>query len=782
MTFALVVLVGGLVIASVILSGRALDSRSWSDSLLAYRLTMPAGLEIEAVTQWLAALAALTQAPRLALLPGPCVVFEVTASRQGVDHVLLMPRRLEASVLSSLRAALPGVRLSEYPNYRDQRPRCRVAGELTMTNRLRPLGAERGPGTNAAILAALQPLSGTESVILQWILTSAGTPAPIASSGGRGTQQTAARLLIEDELADPEAVRAARLKQAEPILAVSGRLGVAADSKPAAYRLFRRTFGPLRGLNAQGVMVIRRWWLPSSMAAERLRRILLPVAFWPLRLRTSELAGLLGMPTGDLALPGLTLGAARQLPPPPDMATARDAVVIGTSNYPGLPRPIRLRTEDRLMHAHVVGPTGVGKSTLLANLILQDAAAGRGLICIDPKSDLVADVLDRLPEHRLDDVIVLDPAAVSEPVVSFNILQAGHDEHSRELVVDHVIHVWHELYKDFWGPRSEDVLRSAVLTLINTKAADGSAFTLIETPELLTNSSFRRFVLSQPTVPPGVKSFWSWYQRLKPLDQLKVIGPIQNKLRAATLRSPIRLMLGQSRGLDLARVLAERRILLVPLSGGRLGSETAGLLGTLLLSSVYQALLGRSGLPSAARTPVMVFIDEAQSVLRLPVDLADMLAVARGMGGGFTLAHQHLGQLTDKEVKAALFGTVRSQIVFQCGRNDATVLAKSFGPHLTADDLSGLPAFEIAVRPCINGQSRTPLTASTAPLPPPVRDGRATASASRARYGTPRLEVERAIAARLTVPGRPAGSSTSTAGNPGIGRRPRPDRGTGGPA
>jgi hypothetical protein len=249
------------------------------------------------------------------------------------------------------------------------------------------------------------------------------------------------------------------------------------------------------------------------------------------------------------------------------------------------------------------------------------------------------------------------PARNTERPIGFNILRSAHDEQSRELVVDHVIHIWHELYEDFWGPRSEDVLRGALLSLINTKAGNGEAFTLIETPELLTNSPLRRFVTEQPGVPAGLASFWSWYRGIPAIDRLKVIGPILNKLRAATLRTPIRLMLGQSEGLDLDQVLAERQVLLVPLSAGTLGAETAGLLGTLLLAALWQAILGRVRLPGNERHPVFVYIDEAQSVLKLPVDLADMLAQARGLGAAFTLAHQHLGQIDDRAVRSALLGT-----------------------------------------------------------------------------------------------------------------------------
>jgi hypothetical protein len=159
-------------------------------------------------------------------------------------------------------------------------------------------------------------------------------------------------------------------------------------------------------------------------------------------------------------------------------------------------------------------------------------------------------------------------------------------------------------------------------------------------------------------------------------------------------------------------------------------------------------VLGRVALPPSQRHPVFVFVDEAQSVLKLPVDLADMLAQARGMGVSFTLAHQHHGQIDDRQVKSALLGTVRSQIVFQAMREDAATLAPSYAPRLTADDLVGLSRYEFAMRPLVDGQTLAPLTGSTLPLPPVSRDGAALAAASRERYGRPRAEVEAALQAR----------------------------------
>src|SRR2546430_3308611 len=764
-----VLLLGALALLGVLLGARHLEALAWRRSLLAMDLRRPVGVSTEGYTRCLTTNAAAAAAPRLSLLPCPPVALEVAADVKGIRHLLLVPKQLRATVLSGLRAALPGVRLEEAPDYLKTRPHFTVAAEAVLTNQRRQMSVDRAEGVATALLATLQPLDEGETVVIQSIVTGAGTPPPVPSLA---QQDELPAWPAGEELTDSEAIRSARLKAADAVLHAVLRIGVQGSSKAKASAIFHRVWGQHRGQNSPGVLLTRRLWLWPRWAGWRLSKLSVQITRWPLMLSTSEAPGLLPIPVGDVALPGLTLGLARQLPPPPGMPIA--GVQIGVSTYPDMTPPLRLAPADRLQHLHVLGPTGVGKSTLLANLILQDIAAGHSVVVIDPKGDLCRDILVRLPEHRADDVVVLDPAATERPI-GFNILQAAHDEQSRELVVDHVIHIWHELYEDFWGPRSEDVLRGALLSLINTKAANGEAFTLIETPELLTDKAFRQFVTTQAGVPAGLASFWRWYKGLKPYERFQIIGPILNKLRAATLRTPVRLMLGQSEGLHLERVLAERKILLVPLSAGTLGSETAGLLGTVLLAGIWFAILRRVILPAAQRHPVFVYVDEAQTVLKLPVDPDDMLARARGLGAGFILAHQHLGQIDDKLVRSALLGTVRNQIVFQCLREDAVTLAPSYAPYLKADDLMGLAAWEIAIRLSVAGQPLAPLTGVTLPLPLPIRDGAALAEGSRERFGRPRDEVEAALDARRssTKVRDEAGTAASGTGKT-FGRRRKP--------
>ena len=208
---------------------------------------------------------------------------------------------------------------------------------------------------------------------------------------------------------------------------------------------------------------------------------------------------------------------------------------------------LALSVSDSLRHLHVIGPTGVGKSTLLLGLITQDMAAGRGVIVVDPKGDLAADVLDRVPPGRTGDVVVLDPADEACPV-GFNLL-AGPAETS-ELLVDQLVGTLHNLWRANWGPRTDDILRAALLTLVGQPG-----MTLCEVPLLLTDAGFRRRLVGRVDDPVALGPFWAWYEALSEAERPQAIGPVLNKLRAFLLRRSLRNVLGQADArLDLAEV------------------------------------------------------------------------------------------------------------------------------------------------------------------------------------------------------------------------------------
>jgi hypothetical protein len=299
--------------------------------------------------------------------------------------------------------------------------------------------------------------------------------------------------------------------------------------------LLLRILAAFHTANAPGVHLYRlsrsNAWVGRGLCERRL-----PLLAWPCTLNAAELAGLVAFPREQWPSPGLQLGGSRLLAPASDIP-ARGRVVA-EATFPGAERPLALSVPNSLRHLHVIGPTGSGKSTLLVGLITQDMAAGRGVVVLDPKGDLVADVLDRVPAHRLGDVCLLDPADEKRPV-GLNLL-AGTDT-DRELVTEHVVGTLHNLYQASWGPRTDDILRSAVLTLVGVPG-----MTLAEVPLLLTDATFRRRLVGRIDDPIALGPFWGAYEAMSDGERAQAIGPVMNKLRAFLLRRRLRNVIGQA--------------------------------------------------------------------------------------------------------------------------------------------------------------------------------------------------------------------------------------------
>ncbi len=374
----------------------------------------------------------------------------------------------------------------------------------------------------------------------------------------------------------------------------------------------------------------------------------------------------------------------------------------------GPARGVTLRVADARHHTHVIGATGSGKSTLLINLILADVQAGRGVAVLDPKGDLVTDVLARLPESCGNRLVVLDPAEVEAPP-ALNILDTS--DRDPELVVDHVVGVFRRLYQAYWGPRTEDVLRSACLTL--TLRDDT---TLAHVPLLLSNPQYRKRLVAGVGDASGLGGFWGWYDRLSETGQVQVIGPVMNKLRAVLTRRFAADLLGSAQStFSLARIL-DGGILLARLPKGVLGDDTTRLVGSLLLAGLWQAAAARASSPEPERLDAAVYADECQNFLHLPGSLDDVLAEARGYHLALTLAHQHLGQLP-RGLAEAVAANARNKVFFTLSPDDARVLARHVGPYLDPEDLAHLDRYQAACRLVANGRGTTGFTIATRAAP-----------------------------------------------------------------
>jgi len=431
-------------------------------------------------------------------------------------------------------------------------------------------------------------------------------------------------------------------------------------------------------------------------------------------LSVPELAAIAHLPT-DEATPGLQRAGARALAPPPGVPEPGPGVKPLGITDAGHPRAVGLRVPDARHHLHVLGATGSGKSTLLARMILADAQHGRGGVVIDPKGDLVADVLTLLPEHLAGKVVLFD-ASDPRHTPCLNPLDGP-----RHRTVDNLVGVFSQVFAASWGPRTDDILRAGALSLHGLGANvthDGPA-TLAHLPRLLSDPEFRQRVADTIT-DPVLAGFWSWYEELSEATRAQVIAPLMNKLRAFLLRPFVRHAIASGNStVDIGRVLDDGGLLLARIPKGVLGEETASLVGSLIVAATWQATTRRARLPQRLRRDASLVVDECHNFLNVPYSLEDMLAEARAYRLSIVLAHQHLGQLP-RELADGISTNARTKIYFSASPEDAKHLAQHTTPRLTDHDLAHLGAFHAAVRPVLHTEETAPFTIRTQPLPPAV--------------------------------------------------------------
>jgi hypothetical protein len=428
-----------------------------------------------------------------------------------------------------------------------------------------------------------------------------------------------------------------------------------------------------------------------------------------------ELATLFHLPNRSLAtIRNLAWGKRLPGEPPANLPTyaatplaKRQMLnVMAQVEFKNKPHIFGLRREDRRRHLYVVGKTGVGKSTLLANMIINDLKHDEGLAVIDPHGDLVETVLDYIPRRRINDTIVLDPSD-PEAVVQLNLFDGGSVVH-RELIASGLVAMFHKLYGHSWGPRLEHILRNALLTLLSRQAR------LEDITRLLTSDSYRQRVIDQLT-DPVLHAFWT--QEFEPMHErqrTEAIAPILNKV-GQFVSSPLvrRVANARTSSIDIEQIMDRGQILLVNVSQGKLGEDNAALLGAMLITRLQLAAMNRAYLPEAERRDFFLYIDEFQNFAT--TSFIKILSEARKYRLNLTLANQYIAQVPE-EVRAAIFGNAGNLLSFTVGAEDAGLLSREFSKLYTPGDLTELTRHQAIAKLMIDGEVARPFPAQTLPL------------------------------------------------------------------
>lgn len=406
-----------------------------------------------------------------------------------------------------------------------------------------------------------------------------------------------------------------------------------------------------------------------------------------------------------------------------------------------------LGVEALTQHAHVLGPTGRGKTTLLCTLYLEAARLGLGAMYAEPKGDAIDDLCRRIPKERVADVVLLDFGNEHYPP-ALNLLACSTGE--EDIHAEALVAIFRRLFGRYWGPRSEDILRSALTTLLLNRRPDRLAPTLADVLNLLTDPAVKaRHPVSDPV---ALAQFWRQWQALSTGQREAALAPVANKLRSFLGRRALRNILCQEQAPDFEQLIHERKLVLVSLPSRTLG-DAADLVGSVLVYRLWQAAQ-RLG-PDPERPPYLCLVDEAHRFCRLPGGLAQALAEARGYRLGFILAHQHLAQLTDADLAEAVHANTQTKLCFSLPPLDAHRMAAHFAPRLDEDNLMRLGPYRIACRISHDGRQLPTATATTQPLP--------TAARSRGAIGVradapSQAEVEATILARYTRHHQPPSS------------------------
>lgn len=416
-----------------------------------------------------------------------------------------------------------------------------------------------------------------------------------------------------------------------------------------------------------------------------------------------------------------------------------DITLFAETNFRNQRRQFGVKADDRRKHLYIIGKTGMGKTTLLENMAIQDIQNGHGIAIVDPHGEFAQKMLDHVPSDRINDVIYFNPADLDYPI-AFNVIEKVDSEH-RHLVASGLVGVFKKIWAETWGPRLEYVLRNSILALLEYPGS-----TLLGIMRMLVDKDYRRKVTDK-IQDPVVKSFWiEEFAKYPDRFMVEAVAPIQNKVGQFLTSPLIRNIVGQTKSaVDIREVMDKKKILIVNLSKGLIGEDNSALLGAMLITRLQLAAMSRVDIPEGERKDFYLYVDEFQNFATEA--FANILSEARKYRLNLILAHQYITQMVD-EVRDAVFGNVGTIISFRVGAYDAEYLEKEFIPEFVAQDLVNLDFAQIYLKLMIDGVASRPFSAITLPpLPQKVESSREKIiKISRERYATDRREVEDKIA------------------------------------
>lgn len=577
----------------------------------------------------------------------------------------------------------------------------------------------------SSILSVLSKADPDEVTLIQYALESSGTRWQ-----GQGELYASKGTKKEDGSYSPRPDESViKEKITYPGFRVSAR--IISNSKESLKEL-SDAYGVFTRADANSFYSIRPTRLNWN---KQLKAALLRLVSGKQILNIVELATIWHLPSEKIKVPTIVWGTAVLSEPPNNLPVSTDLGdeekqtinFFAKTLFKNHETIFGIKDVDRLRHIWTVGKTGTGKSTMIANMVIDDFKKGRGVAVIDPHGDLCDDILDYIPKSRINDTIYFNPADRDFPI-NVNPLEVVNREEA-ELVVSGLMSIFTKIWENVWSARMEYILRNCFMTLSEVENS-----TLEDVLKLLSNNSFRNRTLSKIQDQTLINFWKDEYEQMPERLQKEAISPIQNKVGQFVTSPMIRRIIGHPKStISLDTVMNERKILIANLSQGRLGEDNAALLGATLITKFQVTAMRRVDVPKEERTPFYLYVDEFQNFAT--ESFVKILSEARKFGLALTLANQYMAQIPP-EVQKAILGNAGSLIAFSVGAEDAAIVFKEYAEVFSQNDLINLRNYQIAIKLMIDGHSTRPFLANTLPLPVSRNQNRQKViNVSRERYG-----------------------------------------------